>query len=593
MTGDLILHASPTLALGAATKQYVDDSLAPVQGQFANLIDSYIHRTDDGVTIYQAPGETHKRFGIGDTTPTAPLGIRAEGNTQKVLSIKPNVLSTGSPYTFSLSAAGNSGLNIENDASTGSVSRLFIQESSGFVGVGTVLPEQKLHVSGANDGGSVGIEIQNSATNKNRAWLQNHFQDGDIPSQDGRFAISELPNATPGTSSPLERFTIRSGGNVGINELIPDTKLHVSRPLSDPASDISLNPGTGIVVVGPIENNIVADYRGIQARHGEYVASGLSLEVSSLNLQRLGGDILIHGDSTIDDSAKTIITNEGKIGLGTLTPMEKLEVNGAIIVGDTNTASPSNGAIRFTGTDFEGRKAGNWVSLTSSLWEKVDNTGSITYAGMTQPRVGIGTNTPDGTLHILNNENATTSTSSAIITTTALSSSSSASDNRVGVQISNSGGWSSNADAKNIGLYVANVTGQSNHESNIAAVLNGNVVVGDVSSSKAVGSNGVNVLAIQNGTAPDSPPSSTSTSGGVQVYSTTLPPDGTSPPTSVFHVMNGDGTIIQLYRQNAITPSETTAPNSGDAATNALINNMRQRIDQLEGVLKKLGLIVD
>ncbi len=590
MTGDLVLNAPPTLALGAATKQYVDDSSIPVQAQFASLIDSYIHKTEDGVSIYLEPGTTDKRFGIGITTPSAPLGIRAEGSDQKVLSIKPNVLSTGSPYTFSLSASGNPGLNIESNAATGSVSRFFIHDTAdGYVGIGTVTPEQKLHIQGANDGGSVGVIIQNSATTKNRAWVESHFETGDIPTQDGRFAISELPIGTSGSSSPVERLTILSGGNVGINELIPDTKFHVSRPLSDPASAISLLPGTGIVTIGPMENNIVADYRGIQARQGSFSGSGSFFEAASLNIQRVGGDVLIHGDASLASSQKAIITTDAKLGLGTISPTEKIDIDGAIKIGTTTTNN--EGTIRYTGTDFEGRKAGAWVSLTGgSIWGKVDNSDSIYYTSSSQPKVGIGIATPTSSLHVFNNENALSSSNTVFIDTQSTTSSTSSSLTRVGLEIKNSLTWSSSSDAKNIGLYVSNVSGQSSQESNIAAVLNGNVVVGDLNASKAVGTGGTNVLAIQNGAVPQTTPSS-ATDIGIQMYSANLPSSPGAAPVSALHVMNGNGDIMKLYKQDALTPTDTATPNSGDAATDALINNLRLRLNELETRLQNLGLL--
>lgn len=43
---------------------------------------------------------------------------------------------------------------------------------------------------------------------------------------------------------------------------------------------------------------------------------------------------------------------------------EKLEVQGAVILGDSDDLSPVPGTIRWTGTDFEGWNGQSWVSLT-------------------------------------------------------------------------------------------------------------------------------------------------------------------------------------------------------------------------------------
>ncbi|MBU4353168.1 hypothetical protein L6251_00555 [Candidatus Parcubacteria bacterium] len=53
---------------------------------------------------------------------------------------------------------------------------------------------------------------------------------------------------------------------------------------------------------------------------------------------------------------------DGSVGIGTLTPTQKLDVAGGIKIG--NTSVITDGTVRFTGTDFEGRVGGVWKSLT-------------------------------------------------------------------------------------------------------------------------------------------------------------------------------------------------------------------------------------
>ncbi len=62
-------------------------------------------------------------------------------------------------------------------------------------------------------------------------------------------------------------------------------------------------------------------------------------------------------------SAQMNLASTG-VGLGTFTPNEKLQVVGAINLG--NTANSNPGTIRWTGSDFEGRTATAWQSLTTS-----------------------------------------------------------------------------------------------------------------------------------------------------------------------------------------------------------------------------------
>ncbi len=64
------------------------------------------------------------------------------------------------------------------------------------------------------------------------------------------------------------------------------------------------------------------------------------------------------------------ILSTGSIGVGISSPLEKLDVAGAIKFSNTN--STNLGTIRWTGTDFEGYTGSGWLSLTApggtSLW---------------------------------------------------------------------------------------------------------------------------------------------------------------------------------------------------------------------------------
>lgn len=58
------------------------------------------------------------------------------------------------------------------------------------------------------------------------------------------------------------------------------------------------------------------------------------------------------------------IDASGNVGIGMTSGGEKLDINGATKIGAaTGTV---NGTIQYTGTDFQGRKGGAWVSLTSA-----------------------------------------------------------------------------------------------------------------------------------------------------------------------------------------------------------------------------------
>jgi len=116
--------------------------------------------------------------------------------------------------------------------------------------------------------------------------------------------------------------------------------------------------------------------------------------------------------NTLGARGANIIPATGSVGIGTLTPEEMLDVAGGIRIG--NTTGTSAGAMRWTGTDFEGYNGSAWQSFTEvgsgtvpsgtagqtlrhtgSGWEA---TGSLFNSGT---QIGIGTTAPTSALDIL------------------------------------------------------------------------------------------------------------------------------------------------------------------------------------------------
>jgi hypothetical protein len=104
--------------------------------------------------------------------------------------------------------------------------------------------------------------------------------------------------------------------------------------------------------------------------------------------------------------------NDSELGIGTTDPKEKVDVNGGIIISNTNNTVSGN--IRFTGSDFEGWDGTAWRSFTSNTFFGSGATGQVTWFldhthitgnnnlfwDINNFRLGIGTNSPREALEV-------------------------------------------------------------------------------------------------------------------------------------------------------------------------------------------------
>lgn len=85
------------------------------------------------------------------------------------------------------------------------------------------------------------------------------------------------------------------------------------------------------------------------------------------------------------------------MGVGTSSPAEKLDVNGAVRIG--TTTSTNAGTIRWTGTAFQGYDGTQWINLGGGTDSDWTISGNDQYSGVSG-NVGIGTVLPGAKLHV-------------------------------------------------------------------------------------------------------------------------------------------------------------------------------------------------
>ena len=275
------------------------------------------------------------------------------------------------------------GIFLDQDADTlrilrtvsGSATDGIAINASGNVGIGTVSPGAKLDVNGA-------VFISPDTVGKDTIRLTTNA------GNDGRILIKS--DTTTTVDIQANGVSYLNGGNVGIGDVSPDTKLHV----------------LGNVKVGSAASSAWA--ASIQD------AGGLDVVVGS------GSTGFRVWDDNSQSTPRFIVTRAGNVGIGTASPSYKLALkdNSAsaypLSLESNTIGTPGNhtgirfgyegntyqkGAIIFEGQDANGRGKMYFAmegSANSSNADETDAKMTIDYSG----NVGIGTTAPFSKLEV-------------------------------------------------------------------------------------------------------------------------------------------------------------------------------------------------
>jgi len=221
-----------------------------------------------------------------------------------------------------------------------------------------------------------------------------------------RMSLSPAPYSLSSRGVSGDSNTFPADGYVGVGKLDPVRNMNI---FEDKNGNVGIgidNPNGGNMASEAIEFLDGQSIRGYLKYNG--TGSGYPYQLHLKNLYS-GGSIAI-GVSGMTNAIK--VASDGKIGLGLYNPSEKLEVSGAIRLGDSDAPIPGNpGTIRWTGSDFLGcTVAGTWISLTSTVggggggWT---DDGTAVRLTSSSDRVGIGTSSPVFKLHATDNNRFT------------------------------------------------------------------------------------------------------------------------------------------------------------------------------------------
>ena len=376
--------------------------------------DAYVFQREAAPLYFGTSGEarmtilgdsaTHSKVGIGTIAPASTAGsdsfLEIYGATDAGL-----VISSNNGEWDIKNTNPNADLDFYVDGS-----RRVTFAKAGNVGIGSATPSQKLDVAGAinildgyslryNNSSNISIVGSSSLGLTYTAYNQ-HFK------------------AYDGVSSYSEYMTIATGGNVGIGTAAPATTLHVEGTGTFHSVDIT---GTdtltvsGKELIGTNANFPLAttpsgklDIRGSSDGQIFFDSDGGSQDIkASYNLE-LWADYDNNNSAgfsnvifkTDGDNERVRIDNNGKVGIGTNSPADTLQVAGQVRIdgatGDaltiTSNAGASQGLLIYNDSNTDTASIINYYDGPLVLGQSNAEVMRL----HTNGSVGIGTNSPAG-----------------------------------------------------------------------------------------------------------------------------------------------------------------------------------------------------
>ena len=218
---------------------------------------------------------------------------------------------------------GSSWVNLAGSSSPWTESGSNVYRNSGNVGIGTTSPTTLLQVSDSNaEGPTFKIDgLSPSILLQDNSGVSNTVDNFEIRNNLGKLQINYGDNADANDDGFLSTnaFTISNTGNLGIGTSDPKEKLQLGTKMFFHAGDV-----VNAIMYNQFSNGSMWKY----ASNGP--ASGIEFNSFGQGAIHIWTATSGTAGSQVSPQGRLLITNDGKIGVGTTTPAYKLDVNGDV-----------------------------------------------------------------------------------------------------------------------------------------------------------------------------------------------------------------------------------------------------------------------
>jgi hypothetical protein len=281
------------------------------------------------------------------------LGAYTYLNTEVQVTSAMTIENTGTGPALKVTQSGTQPIAHFIDSDGGDI----VFNDDGFVGIGTMSPSQKLHVTDGTTTGDVRIALGTGVNSLE--FIRNGATDNRITSYGGQFIIDQQ-NCNPiiFRTNATEKMRITCDGNVGIGETSPEGRLHVK---SGSAGTLTANPSS--VGIFESDSNCYISILSPNSKYAGVVMGGTTNAYGSyLSWNHDNLDLKL-ATNHLNADIQFLVSNEqfamriaptGNVGIGITTPSEKLTVNGRVSATGfrSNQGVPSNVDLSTNGYAF-------------------------------------------------------------------------------------------------------------------------------------------------------------------------------------------------------------------------------------------------